>query len=95
MGVASWIVSGLTAFVIARIIPSGRSQRSAGDLLVSLSAALLLGGIATALDFGGRNELEWRAALLAFFGALAAGGLLRVVVLLDRTSGRSGSEEGQ
>jgi hypothetical protein len=82
MGLVSWIVAGLMAFGIARIIPSGRSHRWVAELLASLTLAILLGGVATALDFGGWNEPEWRAALLAFFGAMAAGGVTRIVILL-------------
>ncbi len=82
MGLASWIASGLTAFALARIVPYGRSRRWATELVASLAVAIVLGGVATALDFGGWNELDWLAALLTFFGALAAEGAMRSLALM-------------
>jgi hypothetical protein len=72
MGVALWVASGLSAFVVARIVPAGRRHDYLLELTVALVAAILFGVIATALDFGGWREPEWRAALFALFGALAA-----------------------
>jgi ABC-type transport system involved in cytochrome bd biosynthesis fused ATPase/permease subunit len=77
MGLASWLAAAVCAVLLARIVPVGRSSRWALELLAAAVVALLLGGAATALDFGGWNEPAWRAALLAFLGALAAIGVLR------------------
>lgn len=52
---------------------------------MTVSAAFLLGVAATALDFGGWHEPDWRAALFAFLGALAAAALFRLTMI--RTSG--------
>lgn len=79
MGVLLWMASGLLAFGIARIIPLGRRKRWWLELLVAIIVAAGLGLLATARDFGGFRELEWRAALFAFLGALAALGIVRVV----------------
>ena len=77
MGLASWLAAAACAFLLARIVPFNRSPRWTAELIAALLIALLLGGVATALDFGGWNELSWRAALLAFFGALAVVGFGR------------------
>lgn len=85
MGIALWLLAGAVAWFVARIIPFARPATRIGEVLVSLSAAFLLGVVATALDFGGWREMDWRAALFAFFGALAATGAFRLA-----TSGRRG-----
>jgi predicted MFS family arabinose efflux permease len=76
---AVWIVCAVTAFAVARIVPAGRSSRWMIELLTSLLVAFLLGVAATALDFGGWREPDWRAGLFALFGALAALGTLRAI----------------
>jgi hypothetical protein len=65
------------AFVLARIVPAGRRRARIAELAAALTIAFLLGTVATALDFGGWNELDWRAALFAFLGAFAAAGIAR------------------
>jgi hypothetical protein len=78
MGIALWATAGVLAFALARVIPITRSRRWTRELLIALLAALALGTLATALDFGGWRELEWRAATFAFCGAFAAVGALRL-----------------
>lgn len=85
MGIAFWLVSGAIAGGLARIIPFARTTKWLGELLVSIAAAALLGVAATALDFGGWREPDWRAALFAFLGALAAVALFRLTI--TRTPG--------
>lgn len=77
MGIALWLGSGALAFALARIIPAGRGRARIAELAAALAAAFLLGILATALDFGGWNEFDWRAALFAFLGAFAAAGIAR------------------
>jgi uncharacterized membrane protein SirB2 len=77
MGIVLWLVSGLAVFLIARIIPSGRGWW-VGELIVTLVAAFLLGVAATALDFGGWREMDWRAAAFCAFGSFAVAGIIRV-----------------
>ena len=79
MGLALWIICGLAAFFLARIIPQGRRRSWLGEWLTALASAMSLGIVATALDFGGWRELEWRAGLFVFFGALALLGVFRLV----------------
>lgn len=84
MGIALWITCGLLAFILARIVPSGRRRPWLGELAVSLFSAAALGVLATWLDFGGWREPDWRAGLFAFFGAFAVAGVFRVVTFSGR-----------
>jgi hypothetical protein len=83
IGLALWLASGFAAWLSARIIPPGRAPRPSkqwlGELLVAVLAAFGMGVAATALDFGGWRELDWRAGLFAFLGAFAAAGVFRLV----------------
>jgi hypothetical protein len=81
MGTLLWVASGLLAFLVARIIPYGRGQNWSIELTSALAAALALGIVATALDFGGWRELDWRAGMFAFFGAFAASGIVRALAV--------------
>lgn len=78
MGIVLWLSCGAVAFTLARIVPQGRRKAWFGELLAAVLIAFACGAIATALDFGGWNELDWRAGVFAFFGAFAAAGLVRV-----------------
>ena len=78
MGVASWVVSGITAFLIARIVPFSRQTQWKTELVTALLAAVAAGLAATALDFGGWNALDWRPVVFSFFVACAVVGIVRV-----------------
>jgi len=78
MGIALWMLCAAAVFFTIRNIRVGRPAGWIAELLAVVIAALLLGGIATALDFGGWNELDWRAALFVLFGCLAISGVLRL-----------------
>jgi hypothetical protein len=80
MGIALWVVCSVLAFLLARMAPWRRRPARAGEFSVSIAAGLLLGAVATALDFGGWNEPDWRAGLFVFLGALAAGGVFRLTM---------------
>jgi hypothetical protein len=86
VGIALWLAGGAAAFLIARIVPWARRGWWL-ELAVTLTVALLLGVLATALDFGGWKELEWRAGLFAFFGSFAAAGSIRVLQSLGKSQG--------
>jgi hypothetical protein len=79
MGIALWLVSGLAMALLARIIPLGRGRWVWGELILAIVTAFLLGVAATALDFGGWNELDWRAAAFCAAGSLAIVGIVRVI----------------
>jgi uncharacterized membrane protein YeaQ/YmgE (transglycosylase-associated protein family) len=80
MGIAFWLLTGVIAGAIARTVPFARPASWLGELSVSIAAAILLGVVATALDFGGWREPDWRAALFCFIGALAAAALFRLTI---------------
>ena len=86
MGLALWLASGIVAGLIARIIPPGRGRGWIGELAAAALVALICGLVATALDFGGWKEPDWRAGLFAFFGGFAAAGVFRLVTFLRRAS---------
>jgi hypothetical protein len=81
VGIALWLTSALLSFALARLIPAGRRRPWFGELVTALLAGMLLGVLATALDFGGWAELDWRAALFVFLGSLAAVAVFRHVSL--------------
>ena len=80
MGIALWVVSSVAAFLLARMAPWRRRPAWVGEFSVSIATGLLLGATATALDFGGWSEPDWRAGLFAFVGAFAAAGLFRLTI---------------
>lgn len=80
MGIALWVVSSAAAFFLARMLPWRRRSAWAGELSVSVVVGLALGVLATALDFGGWNEPDWRAGLFVCLGALAAAGAFRLTI---------------
>lgn len=84
MGLALWFASGLAAFFLARIIPSGRGRGWTGELVTALTAAVLCGLVASSLDFAGWREPDWRAGLFASAGAFAAAGVFRLVTIFRR-----------
>jgi peptidoglycan/LPS O-acetylase OafA/YrhL len=79
MGIALWLGCALMVFFAARRVPHGRPPRWAGELFAAIVSALAMGVIATTLDFGGWNELDWRAALFVLFGCAAAIGIVRLL----------------
>jgi len=87
VGVALWLGCGFIAFLLARLVPLAR-RGWAMELALTLAVALLLGTLATALDFGGWREPDSRAGLFAVFGSFAAAGALRAVQSAKPTGGR-------
>lgn len=90
MGIALWLGCGVVSFALARLVPFAR-RRPWAELAVALVSALALGAGATALDFAGWNEPDWRAGLFAFFGSFAAAGAVRALqsVTADSQGGPS------
>ena len=79
MGIVLWVLSGCAAFLIARIVPLARRAGWAWELLPAIVTALLAGLVATALDFGGWGEPDWRAGVFTLFAAFAAIGVTRAI----------------
>ena len=83
MGIGLWLACALVVFFVARNVPYARPARWIGELITSLVSALAMGVAATALDFGGWNEPDWRAALFVIFGTAAIIGALRIVLMVS------------
>jgi len=86
MGIALWMLCAAAVFFTIRNIRFGRPPGWIAELLAVVIAALILGGVSTALDFGGWNELDWRAAAFAFGCAFAAVACVRIVRLSRRSA---------
>ena len=84
MGLGLWIVAGGAAWILAKFIPHGRTP--AAEAVTALVVANLVGIAATALDFGGWNEPDWRAGLFVFFSVAAALAVVRLFALRAATS---------
>ena len=91
MGIALWMTCAAAVFFAIRNIRFGRPAGWIGELFAAVIGALILGGIATALDFGGWNELDWRAGAFVLLGSLAVSGAIRFGRLFTR---RRGDAEG-
>ena len=91
MGIALWMTCAAAVFFAIRNIRFGRPAGWIGELFAAVIGALILGGTATALDFGGWNELDWRAGAFVLLGSLAVSGAIRFGRLFTR---RRGDAEG-
>ena len=81
MGAALWITSALSVFLVARIVPPGRNKNYLMELIVAIAAGAAFGLAATALDFGGWRDTDWRAIVFVLFGTAAATGAQRALHL--------------
>ena len=84
MGILSWIVLGLVAGVIAKLIMPGKDP---GGIIITILigiAGAVVGGIASALGFGGVTGFNLGSVVIAVIGAFI---LLLIYRLLMR--GRS------
>jgi len=81
MGAALWVTSALSIFFVARIIPAGRSRNYLIELAIAVVAALVFGIVATALDFGGWRDTDWRALAFVLLGTAATTGAQRALRL--------------
>jgi peptidoglycan/LPS O-acetylase OafA/YrhL len=84
MGIVIWLMAGALAFGAGMLMKSGFALRWPVELAIALAAAAVFGLIATAFDFGGWNEPEWRAAVFCFFGAGAVLAVARLARLATR-----------
>ncbi|GAC1433299.1 MAG: hypothetical protein NVSMB68_05780 [Thermoanaerobaculia bacterium] len=84
MGVALWILCGAAAFTASRAVRLARPRGFALELILAILVAFLAGLAATALDFGGWNEVDWRAGAFVFLCTLAAVGISRSIGLSTR-----------
>lgn len=71
MGLIAWIVMGLIAGVIAKLLMPGRDPGGCIiTCLIGIAGALLGGFLATLLGFGGVSGFDIRSALIAVIGAI-------------------------
>ena len=82
MGIALWAGGAAVVFFSARRVPFGRPGRWIWELTATLASAMILGLVATSLDFGGWNEPDWRAGLFVLFGSAAVIGIMRLIQFL-------------
>jgi hypothetical protein len=87
MGLVIWFASAAIAWAAVRFVPFGKAH-AALEFLAATVAAGAFGLLATALDFGGWREPDWRAALFAFFGALTFLGAIRALRLAQKPAAR-------
>jgi hypothetical protein len=80
MGIALWLACAVATFFAVRNVKFARRANWIGELFAAITSALVLGAMATALDFGGWNEPDWRAAGFVVLGAAAVIGVLRLGV---------------
>lgn len=85
MGVALWLLCGVAVFALSRAIAPGRPAGFFMELLLALAAAFCAGLGASALDFGGWAEVDWRAGAFVVFCCLAAIGVARSIRLTLRS----------
>lgn len=78
-----WVLAGTAAFALFRLVRSARAGWLSEGVLALVSGAAA-GLAATALDFGGWKEPDWRAGAFAFAVAAAAIGAHRLIRLLWR-----------
>ena len=81
MGIALWMACAAAVFLLIRRVPFGRPPNWIAELLAVILSALVLGALATSLDFGGWNEADWRAGLFVLFGCAAIAGAVRLLRL--------------
>jgi peptidoglycan/LPS O-acetylase OafA/YrhL len=79
MGISLWMACAAAVFLAIRRVPFGRPASWITELFAVILSALALGALATALDFGGWNEPDWRAALFVLFGSAAIAGAVRLI----------------
>jgi hypothetical protein len=79
VGVNVWMLDGGAAFLIARFIPAGETPKA--EAVAAFVVANLAGFGATALDFGGWKEPDWRAGVFVFLCVAAALAMVRLVRL--------------
>jgi len=79
VGVNLWMLAGGTAFALARFIPAGGMPKA--EAVATFVVANLAGLAATALDFGGWRDPDWRAGVFVFCCVAAALATIRLFAL--------------
>ncbi len=76
-GLLSWIVMGLLAGILARLLMPGRQRSASGGragcvvtTLLGIAGAILGGFLSTILGYGGLGSFDPRSLVVATLGAL-------------------------
>lgn len=70
-GILSWVLFGLVAGVIAKLLMPGRDVGGCIlTIVIGIAGALLGGFIATALGFGGISGFDFRSMVIAVIGSI-------------------------
>ncbi|HEX3033681.1 MAG TPA: GlsB/YeaQ/YmgE family stress response membrane protein [Thermodesulfobacteriota bacterium] len=86
MGILAWIILGLIAGAIAKLILPGKDPGGIiVTILIGIVGALLGGFIGTQLGFGTVNALDIRSIIIAILGAIILLLIYRMVVGRRRT----------
>lgn len=71
IGILSWILIGLVAGAIAKLLIPGRDVGGCIlTIVIGIAGALLGGFIATALGFGGVSGFDFRSLVIAVIGSI-------------------------
>ncbi len=71
MGLVYWILMGLVAGAVAKLITPGRDPGGCIiTILIGIAGALVGGFLATLLGFGGLSGFDLRSLIIAILGAV-------------------------
>lgn len=80
MGIFSWILFGLIAGVIAKLLMPGRDPGGCIiTIVIGIVGALLGGFLATLLGFGGISGFDFRSLVIAVLGSFVLLAIFRVL----------------
>jgi uncharacterized membrane protein YeaQ/YmgE (transglycosylase-associated protein family) len=80
MGILSWILFGLIAGAIAKLLMPGRDPGGCIiTMLIGIAGALLGGFIGTLLGFGGIEAFDLRSLLIAVVGSIILLAIFRAI----------------
>lgn len=81
MSLVAWIVLGLLAGAIAKLLMPGRDPGGCFvTIVIGIVGALLGGWLSTLLGFGGLGgQLDWRNLIIAVLGSIVLLGLWRLM----------------
>ncbi|HEX3034926.1 MAG TPA: GlsB/YeaQ/YmgE family stress response membrane protein [Thermodesulfobacteriota bacterium] len=81
MGILAWIILGLIAGALAKLILPGKDPGGIiVTILIGIVGALLGGFIATQLGFGSVSGVDFRSIIIAILGAIILLLIYRLVV---------------
>lgn len=80
MGILWWILFGLIAGVIAKLLMPGRDPGGCViTIVIGIAGALLGGFLATLLGFGGISGFDFRSLVIAVLGSIVLLAIFRAL----------------